>query len=140
VAFVWIKTNKRAEPQSMGLGYYTRPGTEFVLVATKGRGASLIAQRPDQVFAAPRQAHSQKPHELRGIVDVMTGRDRNLRKLELFSRSGSDMTWSVWGDQVAPDFEASGATAETESADDEPDATPGVMATFNLESACLWEP
>jgi N6-adenosine-specific RNA methylase IME4 len=100
VAFVWVKTNKRAEPQSMGLGHYTRPGTEFVLVATKGRGATLIAERPDQVFAAPRTGHSEKPREMRSIVDAMTGRDRKLRKLELFSREAPDTTWSVWGDQV----------------------------------------
>jgi len=100
VAFVWVKTNKRGEPQSMGLGYYTRPGAEFVLVATKGKGASLIAKRPDQVFTAPRTKHSQKPHEMRSMVDAMTGRNRDLRKLELFSRTAADTRWSVWGDQV----------------------------------------
>jgi N6-adenosine-specific RNA methylase IME4 len=141
VAFVWIKTNKRAEPQSMGLGYYTRPGTEFVLVATKGRGASLIAERPDQVFAAPRQAHSEKPHELRAIVHSMTGRDKNLRKLELFSRAPADTTWSVWGDQVPDvlDPDESFEAFEPEEAFDEASCV-GIMAKFNVERACLWEP
>jgi len=103
VAFVWVKTNKRGEPQSMGLGYYPRPGAEFVLVATKGKGASLIAKRPDQVFAAPRTRHSQKPREMRSMIDAMTGRNRELRKLELFSRTAADTGWSAWGDQVPED-------------------------------------
>jgi len=103
VAFVWVKTNKRGEPQSIGLGHYPRPGAEFVLVATKGKGASLIAKRPDQVFAAPRTRHSQKPREMRSMIDAMTGRNRELRKLELFSRTAADTGWSVWGDQVPED-------------------------------------
>jgi len=105
VAFVWIKTNKRAEPQSIGLGHYTRPGSEFMLVATKGRGASLIKERPDQVFAAPRTGHSEKPSEMRSLVDTMTGGDSEMRKLELFSRTRADTRWSVWGDQIPEDAE-----------------------------------
>jgi N6-adenosine-specific RNA methylase IME4 len=101
VAFVWIKTSaKRSTPQSMGLGYYTKPGTEFVLVATKGHGPSLIHERINQVFAAPREAHSQKPYELRSMVNVMTGADSSVHKLELFSRKRADSIWSAWGDQL----------------------------------------
>ena len=98
VAFVWIKTNERAEPQSVPVGKYTKPGTEFVLVATKGAGYSLIAEHLDQVFAAPRTPDSVKPREMRVMIDEMTGRDRNLRKIDLFSPTPADTKWSVWGD------------------------------------------
>ena len=117
VAFVWIKTNKRGEPQSMGLGSYTKPGTEFVLVATKGKGASMIIERMDQVFAAPRTGHSEKPREMRNMVDMMTGQNRDLRKLELFSRTAADNKWSVWGDQLPEDDDIDGV-AEGEVSED----------------------
>jgi N6-adenosine-specific RNA methylase IME4 len=98
VAFVWIKTNQRAEPQSNRHGGYTNPGTEFVLVATKGDGSTLIAEHTDQVFAAPRTGDFRKPHEMRDMVDAMTGRDPSLRKIDLFSRNPADTKWSAWGD------------------------------------------
>jgi hypothetical protein len=98
VAFVWIKTNQRAEPQSNRHGRYTNPGTEFVLVATKGDGSTLIAEHTDQVFAAPRTGDSRKPHDMRDMVDAMTGRDPKLHKIDLFSRCPADTKWSAWGD------------------------------------------
>ena len=106
VAFVWVKTNERAQPHSVSVGKYTNPGTEFGLVATKGAGFSLIAEHLDQVFAAPRTADSVKPREMRDMVDEMTGRDRTLRKIELFSPTPADTKWSVWGDMVKRRFDA----------------------------------
>jgi N6-adenosine-specific RNA methylase IME4 len=100
VAFVWVKTSERAEPLSVSDGKYTNPGTEFVLVATKGAGFSLIAEHLDQVFAAPRSSDSVKTREMRVMIDEMTGRDSNLRKIDLFSPTPADTKWSVWGDMV----------------------------------------
>ena len=100
MAFVWVKTNKAGQPQSMGLGSYTKPGTEFVLLATRGRGKPLISERLDQVFVGKRGAHSEKPTEIRSLVDRLTGHSQNVKKLELFSRRKADASWSVWGDQI----------------------------------------
>ena len=98
VASVWVKTNKSGKPQSMGLGHYTRPGAEYLLVAGRNSGASLVLERPDQVFFAPRRAHSQKPDETRTMIDKMIGDE--VRKIELFSRCGDNPQWDVWGDET----------------------------------------
>jgi len=100
IAFVWVKTNDAGTPKGIGLGYYTRPGTEFVIVATRGAGKDLITKKVDQVFAAPRRKHSEKPDEMRTMVHMMTGENPNLKKIELFSRREPDATWSVWGDEI----------------------------------------
>ena len=48
----------------MGLGHYTRAGSEFCLVATRGRPA-LLEKDVRQVVHARRGAHSAKPEEVR---------------------------------------------------------------------------
>jgi N6-adenosine-specific RNA methylase IME4 len=100
MAFVWVKTNRKDAPQSMGLGSYTLPGTEFVLLATKGHAAPLIIKRLDQVVMHRRGGHSEKPAIFRELIDEMTGHDQQLRKIELFSRTPADGSWSAWGDQI----------------------------------------
>lgn len=100
VAFVWVKTNKAGNPQSMGLGTYTRPGVEMVLLATKGRAAPMVMHRGDQVVTGRRRSHSEKPDEFRDMIDEMTGRDPRVKKIELFSRKTGDASWSSWGNQI----------------------------------------
>jgi N6-adenosine-specific RNA methylase IME4 len=106
IAFVWVKTNVAGEPQPMGLGSYTLPGVELVLLATKGRGAPLVVKRVPQVVTGRRGAHSEKPAAFRTIIDKMTGNDRRVKKIELFSRARSDDNWSAWGDQLDKQFTA----------------------------------
>lgn len=103
VGFVWVKTNKAGNPQSMGLGTYTRPGVEMVLIATRGKPAHMIFRRIDQVVYCKRTRHSEKPASFRRLIDNMTGKDPRIKKIELFSRKGSDSEWSAWGDQVCDD-------------------------------------
>jgi N6-adenosine-specific RNA methylase IME4 len=100
VAFVWVKTTKAGVPHGMGLGSYTRPGAEYVLVAGKGKAASMITARPNQVFMGPRRAHSEKPSETRAFIDEMLAGSGPTRKIELFCRSAVDDAWSVWGDEL----------------------------------------
>lgn len=98
IAFVWVKTNRSGDPQSIALGSYTRPGSEFVLLATRGRGSSLVSERVDQVFRARRLAHSAKPsHVTEGIDRLVKG---DLKKIELFARGKPRDGWSAWGDEV----------------------------------------
>jgi hypothetical protein len=40
------------------------------------------------------------------MVDEMTGRDRTLRKIDLFSPTPADTKWSVWGDMVDERYDA----------------------------------
>jgi site-specific DNA-methyltransferase (adenine-specific) len=100
IAFVWVKTNKAGNSQPMGLGSYTLPGTELVLLATKGRAAPLVIKRVPQVVFGRRGAHSEKPAVFREIINKMTGRDRRVKKIELFSRAPADNDWTAWGDQL----------------------------------------
>ena len=98
IAFVWVETNNSGKPQSMGLGSYTRPGAEYLLVAGRNSAASLVLKRIDQVFSAPRRAHSQKPEVTRNMIDEMIGDE--VRKIELFSRGSNNEQWDVWGDEL----------------------------------------
>lgn len=84
----------------MGLGSYTLPGVELLLLATKGHAVPLVVKRVDQVVMGRRGAHSQKPFKFRDIINEMTGRDPRVRKIELFSRNKADENWSAWGDQI----------------------------------------
>ncbi len=100
VAFVWIKTGRDGEkPSSIGLGWYTRPASEFVILATRGRGATLVRERVEQVLMAPRAGHSTKPTEVAERIERLAG--TSSRKIELFSRDRSKNGWCVWGDEVS---------------------------------------
>lgn len=98
IAFVWVKTNRSGDPQSIALGSYTRPGSEFVLLATRGRGSSLVSERVDQVFHARRLAHSSKPARVAEAIERLVKGD--LQKIELFARGKPRDGWSAWGDEV----------------------------------------
>lgn len=100
IAYVWVKTNKVGDPSSMGLGHYTRPGSELVLLAGKGRAAPLVKKRNNQVFLGKRRSHSEKPDEFRDLIDSLTGHDPRLEKIELFSRKTGSDSWSSWGNQI----------------------------------------
>ena len=87
VAFVWAKTNLSGAPQSIALGSYTRPGAEFVLLATRGKATSLIAERVDQVFLARRTTHSTKPEHVAEMIERMVDDAKTANeKIELFAR------------------------------------------------------
>lgn len=101
VAFVWVKTNRSGDPQSIALGSYTRPGSEFVLLATRGRGSRLVSDRVDQVFHARRLAHSAKPARVAETIDRLARGD--LKKIELFARGKPRDGWSAWGDEIERD-------------------------------------
>ena len=103
VGFVWVKTSKNnaEKPVSIGLGRYTRPGTEFVLIGVRGKFSQRldVKLRPEQVVLGPRGAHSAKPADVRDKIASMVP-DEDCRCLELFSRIDTNDRWSVWGDQA----------------------------------------
>ena len=98
VAFVWVKTGVSGQPQSMGLGSYTRPGAEYLLLAGKGKITRLMVKRPDQVFLSQRRSHSEKPLRVRDMIDTMVG--KTCKKIELFCRTGGEGDWAAWGDEL----------------------------------------
>ena len=98
VAFVWVKTGVSDRPQSMGLGSYTRPGAEYLLLAGKGKITRLMVKRPDQVFLSQRRSNSEKPSKVRHMIDAMVG--KTCKKIELFCRTGGDGDWAAWGDEL----------------------------------------
>jgi len=68
VAFVWVKMKKDMSSPSMGMGFWTRQCTEFVLLSTRGhpglrksgdwkKGMGTISQ----MIMEPRREHSRKP-------------------------------------------------------------------------------
>ena len=104
VAFVWDKV--RVNP-----GFYTMSQCELCLVFKKGKIPSPRgARNVRQLVTAKREAHSQKPDEVRLRIDNMFPL---LRKIELFAREPDGLglanpNWTGWG------FEAQGTPAPGE--------------------------
>jgi N6-adenosine-specific RNA methylase IME4 len=107
IGFVWIKVNKRTDPNQYsflpeesfdgfwGLGHWTRSNSEICLLATKGspkRKSSSV----HQLIYAPIQKHSQKPNETRERIVELVG---DIPKIELFARK-SFPGWDCWGNEV----------------------------------------
>lgn len=94
--FVWRKTYASGLPY-MGLGHYTRSGSEFCLLAAKG-SVPVASKDIHQVVDAPVTRHSQKPAVTYSAIEILWP---NARRLELFSRRRWP-GWDAWGDQVGP--------------------------------------
>ena len=95
VAFVWLKTNRKAGTWFTGLGYWTRANAEVCLLATRGK-----PQRRDkgihQLIISPLEGHSKKPDEARERIVRLMG---DLPRVELFARQ-TPPGWDVWGNEV----------------------------------------
>jgi len=110
-AFVWIKTNKRTNPdQSVlfaadsfdsfwGMGRWTRANTEFCLLSTRGNPQRQSAS-VHQIIYAPVAKHSKKPNETKTRILQLMG---DLPRIELFSRQQTN-GWDSWGNEIANDI------------------------------------
>lgn len=91
----WVKDR-------IGLGQYFRGQTEHCLFGVKGNLPYKIIDGKRQqgitVIHAPRRKHSQKPEEMRTLIEKVSDRD-GYRKLEMFARSHIN-GWDVWGNEV----------------------------------------
>jgi N6-adenosine-specific RNA methylase IME4 len=106
-AFVWIKTNRRTNPDQAaffpqdsfdsfwGMGQWTRSNAEICLLAVKGKPKRLSAS-VHQVIYAPIDRHSKKPNEARSRIIELCG---DIPRVELFAREKA-AGWAVWGNQV----------------------------------------
>ena len=95
VAFVWLKTNKKALTWFYGLGFWTRGNAEICLLATKGH-PKRQAKNIHQLIISPVEAHSKKPDAAREKITALMG---DLPKIELFARKESP-GWDIWGNEV----------------------------------------
>ena len=100
VAFVWVKVTRSGEPVC-GPGMWTRPSTEYCLLATRGKGTNrwVRSRRVRQVIVTQRREHSRKPEEFFERVDELFGKGDELRRVELFARQRRP-GWAAWGNEV----------------------------------------
>ena len=88
----WIKNR-------IGMGQYFRGVTEHCLFGTKGflpyKSIEGKRQQGRTGFYAKRKEHSQKPKEMRAMIEVVSYEPR----IELFARE-KHKDWDSWGDEV----------------------------------------
>ncbi|OLR54972.1 hypothetical protein BHK98_02095 [Hornefia porci] len=99
VAFVWLKTNRKARTWFYGLGFWTRSNAEICLLATKGHPKRQAANI-HQLIVSPVERHSRKPDEARDRIVALMG---DLPRIELFARQ-KPPGWDVWGNEVNSDI------------------------------------
>ena len=95
VAFVWLKTNRKARTWFYGLGFWTRGHAEICLFAKRGHPKRKSAGI-HQLIVSPVEQHSKKPDEARERIVALMGA---LPRIELFARQKTP-GWDVWGNEV----------------------------------------
>src|SRR5262249_40323063 len=84
----------------MGMGYWLRIQTELVLVGTRGHVTPPPEElREDSVLRAPRGKHSEKPEQVRPLIERWSPEPR----LELFGRRAVPGR-TVFGNEVERDL------------------------------------
>lgn len=93
-AITWAKDR-------VGLGQYFRGQTEHCLFGVRGnlpyKLTKGIRQQGQTLFYAPRRAHSEKPEEMRGMIERVSYGPF----IELFARRKTSR-WDVWGNEITP--------------------------------------
>jgi len=102
--FVWVKLNPNCETDPLhinkydlysGLGWYSNSGTEFCLLARRGKPLPRNVGDVRQVILAPRRGiHSTKPAIFRNEIVRLFGKQTT--KIELFARRRAE-GWVSWG-------------------------------------------
>ena len=92
VAFVWLKTNRKADTWFYGLGFWTRGNAEICLLATKGHPKRKAANI-HQLIISPVEAHSKKPDAAREKITALMG---DLPKIELLQ--GKKVPAGIYGE------------------------------------------
>jgi N6-adenosine-specific RNA methylase IME4 len=97
-AFVWVKTNKKADTDFFGMGNWTRANAEVCLLGVRGKPKRINAA-VRQVIRRPIMRHSEKPPEIRERIVQLMG---DVSRVELFARTHTK-GWAVWGNEVSSD-------------------------------------
>jgi len=100
--FVWNKLTQHNKPY-FGMGFYTRAGSESVIIATKGkfkpasRSVRAVFNAESQIqFEAKVARHSEKPTQVRDLIVELCG---DVPRLEMFARKSAE-GWDVFGNEV----------------------------------------
>lgn len=102
---VWCKRSAGGNTVS-GVGWWSRPSTEMVLVATRGSGYMQWKQtcREPQEFVGVRRKHSEKPDEVREAVRTFFDASAGTKRIELFART-KGRGFDAWGLEVPGFFQ-----------------------------------
>jgi N6-adenosine-specific RNA methylase IME4 len=95
VAFFWNKKCRRSNKLRPGMGHYTRPNCEPLLLAMRG-SLKVLNHSIYQVVTARIEQHSKKPTIFRDLIVKLFG---NLPRIELFAREIVE-GWVAWGNQI----------------------------------------
>lgn len=105
---VWVKQSRGIlkypntpiqDSLHFGMGHYTRASHETCIIASRGKGASLIKSRSIRsVFFAPVGRHSEKPEKFYDIVERLAPGPY----VEFFARRHRP-GWTCYGDEVNGD-------------------------------------
>ncbi len=87
--FVWDKIKHN-------FGYYNSVRHEILLICTKGSCRPDNKKLIDSVQSIERKKHSEKPEELRNIIDKLYSEGK---RIELFARKKTD-GWDAWGNEI----------------------------------------
>lgn len=103
----WVKTCKHDKGKvAMGMGHYTRPGSEICLLGKRGK-IPVDDKGVHQVIVEPRRKHSQKPEGQYSRIELLYP---DVPKIELFARKPRE-GWDSWGNELEttkePCFEGS---------------------------------
>ena len=102
----WVKgqvfENSTLRLDNAGLGQYFRGQDEVCLFGRKGMIPYATRkdgkrQQGNTVIISPRREHSQKPHEMREMIEKVSANAEN--KIELFARERFE-GWDSWGNEV----------------------------------------
>ena len=91
----WVKLTSKGN-LVFGNGYYTRKGTEQLLLGVSGRGLKRVDKGLRQCLTAKRREHSRKPDEVYELLERLFGPQC---RVELFARQRRP-GWDAWGNQL----------------------------------------
>lgn len=99
---VWNKLTQHGKPY-FGMGFYTRAGSESVIIATKGkykpksRSVRAVIHAESQIqFESKVAKHSEKPKAVHDLILELCG---DVPRLEMFARKTSP-GWDVFGNEA----------------------------------------
>ena len=102
---VWQKLTPKGL-HHFGMGRYVRMSHEVCVIASRGRGLSLIRDRAVRsTFSAPVGRHSEKPDKFFDLVEQLV--DPDAEKLEVFARK-QRLGWTCLGDDLGTHIESRG--------------------------------
>lgn len=85
----------------IGMGFWVRHQVEFMMIGIKGNVKAFKSSKRNFVHLVetPALTHSEKPEEFRKLIQDVTGKMKNRKKIELFARR-KVRGWKNWGDGV----------------------------------------